>query len=134
MQSTYTVDRIEEDVFKVMRLFFSNIPRPPETEMLRAALSKERGVQGIAVKDAEADMRKAQADMVALEDAMIKSLTGEGVDIAFLNQMISKRRARLDAAVARYEEMKATLDQDVRLIEQKRQRACSKFSVKEHQL
>jgi len=120
-QSTYMVGRIEEDVLKVVRLFFSNILRMPETEMLRAALSKERGIREIALKDAESEVKKARADMSALEEAMMKSLTGEGVDIAFLNQMIPKRRARLEVAVARYEETKASLDEEAREFEQKRQ-------------
>lgn len=48
---------------------------------------------------AEAALKKAQAEMTALEDETVRALTGEStMDIAFLNSLIPKRKANLEGA------------------------------------
>ena len=110
-QSTYTVKRVEDAVLPVVRQFFAGIIKAPAEEMLQNAVMKEYQEFELALKQAEKDLKKARSEMSTLEEEVMKSLTGESMlDNEFLKQMIPKRRATLDTASQRYDEIKDKLE------------------------
>ncbi len=110
-QSTYTVSKVEEAVLPLIRQFFANILKVPAEDMLRSAVMREHTELVAALGQADKEVKKAQSEMTALEEAVMKSLTGESVlDDEFIKQMIPKRRAALDAATQRYNEIKGKME------------------------
>jgi len=50
--------------------------------------------------ETEAALKKARAEMAALEGAAVKALTGEnGMDLSFINGLIPKHRGNLEKAL-----------------------------------
>ena len=97
--SSYTAGLIENDVLAVVHTYFESIRSIPSSQMLEAAGSRTRRIQEDALVRAEAALKKAQAEMTALEDETVRALTGEStMDIAFLNSLIPKRKANLEGA------------------------------------
>ena len=79
--------------------------------MLRAASDRVRSVNDNALEKAEAVLKKAQAEMSALEEEAVKALTGESkMDLYFINYLIPKRRANLEKALAETERIRAEID------------------------
>lgn len=110
-QSTYTVSKVEEAVLPLIRQFFSNILKVPAEDMLRSAVMREHTELVTALCQADKEVKKAQSEMTALEEAVMKSLTGESVlDDEFIKQMIPKRRAALEIATQRYNEIKSKME------------------------
>ena len=53
----------------------------------------------IAYKQAEKDFENAQKQVTALEEEVVKALTGESqLDLSIANQMLLKHRAKLESA------------------------------------
>jgi len=86
--------------------------------MLRVASERVRSVNGDALEKAEANLKKAQTEMTALEEEAVKALTGESkMDLNFINSLIPKRRANLEKALAEVERIRAEIENDAKLNE-----------------
>ena len=104
-QSTYCADRIEKPILEAVYSFFANIRSQPRSDLLKAACKSKCAVYRQAYRQAEADFKKAHTEMAALEEEAMKALTGEArLDIALINSMLPKYKAKLDAAQAQMEE------------------------------
>ena len=117
-QATYNLEKIDEAVLTVVRGYFKSISSLPTAEMLRAASERVRSVNGDALEKAEANLKKAQTEMTALEEEAVKALTGESkMDLNFINSLIPKRRANLEKALAETERIRAEIENDAKLDE-----------------
>lgn len=109
-QSTYVANRIEGDVLAAVRQYFSGIRSAPTAEMLSAAGDRTQRIKKDALKQAESVLKKAQAEMTALEEEAVKALTGESqMDMAFIKSLIPKRRANLDNALKETDRLRAEI-------------------------
>ena len=117
-QATYKLERVDEEVLKAVRGYFRSITSLPTADMLRAASARIQSVNGDALEKAEAELKKAQTEMTALEEEAVKALTGESkMDLNFINSLIPKRRANLEKALAETERIRAEIENDARLDE-----------------
>lgn len=110
-QSSYVAERVENDILAVVREYFANIRTVPTVDMLKAAGNRTQKIQEDALAQAEATLKKAQAEMIALEEATVKALTGDGImDISFINGLIPKRKANLESALREVERIRAEIE------------------------
>ena len=113
-QTTYVAGRIEEEVLDVVREYFANIRSAPTAEMLMAG-DRTQHIKEDTLAQAETVLKKAQAEMGALEKAAVKALTGESqMDFAFINSLIPKRRANLENTLKETERMREELQDSER--------------------
>lgn len=114
-KTTYVVERIEEDVIRVVRHYFATIRSTPTRDMLAAASTRTHSINSDALTRAEEVLKKAQSELNALEEEAVKALTGESrMDISFINSLIPKRRANLDKAFADVQQIRSTIENDKR--------------------
>ena len=117
-RESYNLEKIDEAVLTVVRGYFKSISSLPTAEMLRAASERVRSVSGDALEKAEANLKKAQIEMTALEEEAVKALTGDSkMDLNFINTLIPKRRANLEKALAETERIRAEIENDAKLDE-----------------
>ena len=103
-QTTYRANQVEKAVVEVVREFFSRVKRLPEGKQLEAAMGREKAVHQKALKDAQAVVEKTSKAVTALEEEVVKALTGESkLDLAIVNQLMNKKKAELDAATQEYD-------------------------------
>ena len=97
-------------MLNVVRGYFERISSLPTADMLRAAGERVQAVNSDALEKAEAILKKAQAEMTALEEEAVKALTGESkMDLNFINSLIPKRRANLEKVLAETERIRTEL-------------------------
>ena len=114
-QSTYVTERIEEVVLDVVREYFLNVRTSPTAEMLAAAGNRNQRIKEDALAQAEVALKKAQAEMSALEETAVRAITGETqMDLAFINSLIPKRRAILENALKETERLRAEIQDSER--------------------
>lgn len=119
-QSTYMANKVEDAVLPAVRQFFARIVQAPAEEMLKQAVMQEHNELNNALRVAEKELKKAQTEMTALEEAAMKSLVGESVlDDEMIKRMIPKRRAALEAATQRYDGLKHQLEDSAKIAAQK---------------
>lgn len=117
-KATYDLERIDGPVLNVVRSYFERISSLPTADMLRAAGERVQAVNNDALEKAEAILKKAQAEMTALEEEAVKALTGESkMDLNFINSLIPKRRANLEKALAETERIRAEIENDAKIQE-----------------
>ncbi len=66
---------------------------------MQLASARNEETYKIACKQAEKDFENAQKQVTALEEEVVKALTGESqLDLSIANQMLLKHRGKLEAA------------------------------------
>lgn len=101
-QSTYIAQRVNAPVLKVIRRFFELVKSTPNEEMLDAALTCTNNVSSLSLKQAEAAVKEAEKAVSALENEVVKALTGEkSVNIDIINAIMPKKKAELEEAKER---------------------------------
>lgn len=114
-RSTYSVERIEGDVLDAIRTFFERIKSAPTQSMLQSAGNRTKAINEEALARAEATLKKAQSEMTALEEEAVKALTGESkMDVTFINNLIPKRRANLEKAMAEVESIRTEIENEAK--------------------
>ena len=82
-----------------MKLFLSRIQSIPQERLMQLASVRNEETYKIAYKQAEKDFENAQKQVTALEEEVVKALTGESqLDLSIANQMLLKHRAKLESA------------------------------------
>ena len=117
-KATDDLARIDGPVLNVVRSYFERITSLPTADMLRAAGDRVQAVNNDALEKVDAALKKAQAEMSALEEEAVKALTGESkMDLNFINSLIPKRRANLDKALSETERIRAEIENDAKMQE-----------------
>ena len=94
-----------------VKLFLSRIQSVPQEELLKLASARNEEANKIAYKQAEKDFENTQKQVAALEEETVKALTGESqLDLAVVNSMLMKHRAKLEAAQQIMEDAKARME------------------------
>lgn len=115
--SSYSAERIEKEVLAVVHQYFAGIRSAPTIQMLQAAETRTQQTQKASLAEAEAALKKAQAEMAALKDAAVKALTGEnGMDLSLFSGLIPKRKANLEHAIGEVERIKMEIQADEKAI------------------
>lgn len=110
--STYCCDKINEAVVSEVSGFFSRVLAQPKEEMIRTASQRKLSVLKAAYDQAVKDETEAKKQMAALEDQLMKALTGEegGLDIGVINALVPKYRDKLAAAKDAVRDAQARMD------------------------
>ena len=86
--------------------------------MLQATSDRVRSVDDDALEKAEAALKKDQTELTALEEGVVKALTGESkMDLYFINSLIPRRHANLEKALAEMERIRIEIENDAKLDE-----------------
>lgn len=100
-RTVHDAKKIDEVVQDIVTHFFIKVKKKPKASMLRAAMSAEKNLLTIAIRQAEKALTKAKKDMSTLEDEAIKALTGEGAySIDVINKLMPVQQKKLEDAQA----------------------------------
>ena len=78
---------------------------------MQLASARNEETYKIAYKQAEKDFENAQKQVAALEEEVVKALTGDSqLDLSIANQMLLKHRAKLESAQKAMDEAKVKLE------------------------
>ena len=114
-QCSYDMRAIDSVVEAQVRKLLSGLSSKPKEELLGLAAARNEEMLGKSCKQAGKDYESALRQMNALEDEAVKAIAGESpIDLALINGMLVKQRAKLDACVR-------ALEQAMRLFETEKQ-------------
>lgn len=109
-QTRYNAEVLNEAVVSQVKLFLSRIQSVPKEQLMKLASARNEETCRVAFKQAEKDFQNAQKQVTALEEEAVKALTGESqLDLSFVNSMLVKHRAKLEAAQRAMENAEARL-------------------------
>ena len=112
-QSSYSSDLINDAVLKEVRRFLGVIRNTPNEELMEKARGMHDNINEIAYRQAEQEYFKAHKQVSALEDQVIKAMTGENtLDISIANSMMLKYKQNMETAQQHMEEAKAKMEQE----------------------
>lgn len=110
-QTAYKANVLNEAVETQVKLFLSRIQSIPQERLMQLASARNEETYKIAYKQAEKDFENAQKQVAALEEEVVKALTGESqLDLSIANQMLLKHRAKLESAQKAMDEAKVKLE------------------------
>lgn len=104
-QTTYRLDLIEDPVLAAIFEFFRNIKNIPHQTAIDHVTEQAKKARKMALKKAVNELKKAQQEVEALQDAIVTALTKGGIDIAFFNDTIAQRKVRLAEAQAEHDRL-----------------------------
>ena len=109
--SSYSSDLINDAVLQEVRRFLNVIRNTPSEVLMENARVRHDDMNEAVYRRAEQEYFEAHKQMSALENQVIKALTGEnGLDISIVNAMVPKYREKLELAQQRMEEAKAKME------------------------
>jgi hypothetical protein len=112
-QSTYQAGPLHEAVEGQVMQFLSKLQSVPREKLLSLAGAKNEDSFKVAYKQAEKEFENARKQVTALEEEAVKALTGESqLDLAIVNQMLIKHRARLEKAQHTMDEARSRLESE----------------------
>jgi DNA invertase Pin-like site-specific DNA recombinase len=110
-QSAYKAAALNEAVERQVRQFLSRIRSEPKENLLALAGARNDEANRVAFRQAEKEFENTQKQVAALEEEAVKALTGESqLDLAIINQMLIKHRAKLEAAQRAMDDAKARME------------------------
>ena len=96
-----------------MRTFFSRVKTVPHERLVELATARDEETHRIAYRQAEREFEASQRQVTALEEEVVKALTGESqLDLIVANSMLLKYREKLQTARYAMEEAKARLEKE----------------------
>lgn len=96
-----------------MRTFFSRVKTVPLERLVELATARDEETHRIAYRQAEREFEASQRQVTALEEEVVKALTGESqLDLIVANSMLLKYREKLQTARYAMEEAKARLEKE----------------------
>ena len=96
-----------------MRTFFSRVKTVPHERLVELATARDEETHRIAYRQAEREFEASQRQVTALEEEVVKALTGESqLDLTVANSMLLKHREKLQTARHAMEEAKARLEKE----------------------
>ena len=111
--SSYSCDLINDAVLVELRRFLNVIKNTPNEVLMEQAQENHDGANEVAYRRAEQEYFEANKQISALEDQVIKALTGENsLDISIVNSMMPKYREKMELAQQRMEEAKAKMEEE----------------------
>ena len=98
--TTYTARKVNNAVLREVTQFFERVLAQPKEEMLRQTSERKTSVYKDIYDRAIKDREEVKKQVAALEDQLMRSLTGEqrSLDIDLVNSLIAKYRDKLSAA------------------------------------
>ena len=112
-QSTYQAGPLHKVVEEQVMQFLSRLQSVPREKLLSLAGAKNEECFKVAYKQAEKEFENARKQVTALEEEAVKALTGESqLDLAIVNQMLIKHRARLEKAQQTMDEARSRLESE----------------------
>lgn len=98
-QTAYDMNLIDPAVEAEVRKFLVRLGERPKEELTGIATARNVEIYKITLRQAEKDCDNIQKQVTALEEEAVKALTGESkLDLAVVNTMLVKHRARLNEA------------------------------------
>lgn len=96
-----------------VRTFFSRVKTVPHERLVELATARDEETHRIAYRQAEREFEASQRQVTALEEEVVKALTGESqLDLTVANSMLLKHREKLQTARHAMEEAKARLEKE----------------------
>lgn len=112
-QSAYKAAPLNEAVEREVKQFLSRIHSEPREKLIALAGARNEEAYKVAYKQSEKDFENTQKQVAALEEEVVKALTGESqLDLAIVNQMLLKHRAKLEAAQRTMVDAKARMEEE----------------------
>ena len=104
---------INDAVLVELRRFLNVIKNTPNEVLMEQARENHDGVNEAVYRRAEQEYLEANKQISALEDQVVKALTGENsLDISIVNTMMPKYREKMELAQQRMEEAKAKMEEE----------------------
>ena len=96
-----------------VRTFFSRVKTVPHERLVELVTARDEETHRIAYRQAEREFEASQRQVTALEEEVVKALTGESqLDLTVANSMLLKYREKLQTARHAMEEAKARLEKE----------------------
>ena len=112
-QSTYQAGPLHKVVEEQVMQFLSRLQSIPREKLLSLAGARNEDTFKVAYKQAEKECENARKQVTVLEEEAVKALTGESqLDLAIVNQMLIKHRARLEKAQHTMDEARSRLESE----------------------
>ena len=111
--NVYKMEPVVDAVLDAVRQFFSRVKALPSEELLDSVCEHNTSVYQVAYKRAEADYQEAHRQICALEEQIVKALTGENsIDVSIINSMMPKYRSKFETAKTDMEDAREKLEME----------------------